>query len=96
MDKENGQPARTAADEHKELKARYQEDEYFEESLTYIHKVRLNTVRELLNLLDTRLIQYPLLCDDLVIHYVVSGEFHNYRLVNALEVLKLADEVRGL
>ena len=64
--------------------------------LTALQTRRLDLVTELLNLLDVRLIQYPVLCDELVIDYVTSGSLNCDNLIDCLEVLHLADKVRGL
>lgn len=64
--------------------------------LTAGQTARLKEVTELLNLLDVRLTQYPVLCDDLIIDYVASGNLNHDNLIDCLEVLHLADKVRGL
>ena len=64
--------------------------------LTTLQTRRLDLVTELLNLLDVRLVQYPVLCDDLVIDYVTSGCLNHNNLIDCLEIINQADKGKKL
>lgn len=64
--------------------------------LTADQTARLKEVTKLLNLLNVRLTQYPVLCDDLIIDYVITGNLSHTNLIACLEIISLADKVRGI
>ena len=82
-------------DEIKEVR-RIKEEGFRSAELTDTQAERLKDITALLNCLDVRLLQFPVLCVDLIARYVASGNLSHAALYECLEILKIADEVRGL